>query len=70
VHTRVDAVNVMAAYQPVELKCVHCGGRIETTLCLMCWKFSRKDMVYWQHLETFQFLNVLAGYGEIHLSEE
>jgi len=29
-HISVDAVNVMAAYQPVVLTCVHCGGRIET----------------------------------------
>jgi len=29
VHISVDAVNVMAAYQPVVLACVHCGGRIE-----------------------------------------
>ena len=28
----VDAVNVMAAYQPVVLTCVHCGGRTETDL--------------------------------------
>ena len=28
-HGSVDAVNVMAAYQPVVLTCVHCGGRIE-----------------------------------------
>jgi len=32
VHISVDAVNVMAAYQPVMLTCVHCGGRIETQL--------------------------------------
>ena len=31
-HISVDAVNVMAAYQPVVLACVHCGGRIETDL--------------------------------------
>ena len=30
-HISVDAVNVMAAYQPVVLACVHCGG-IETDL--------------------------------------
>jgi len=30
VHISVDAVNVMAACQPVMLTCVHCGGRIET----------------------------------------
>ena len=29
-HISVDAVNVMAAYQPVVLACVHCGGRIES----------------------------------------
>ena len=28
----VDAVNVMTAYQPVVLTCVHCGGRMETDL--------------------------------------
>ena len=27
-HISVDAVNVMAAYQPGMLTCVHCGGRI------------------------------------------
>ena len=26
-HISVDAVNVMAAYQPVVLTCVHSGGR-------------------------------------------
>jgi hypothetical protein len=26
----VDAVNVIAAYQPVVLACAHCGGRTET----------------------------------------
>jgi len=26
VHISVDAVNVMAAYQPVVLTCVHCAG--------------------------------------------
>ena len=31
-HISVDAVNVMAAHQPVVLTCVHCGGRIETEL--------------------------------------
>ena len=30
VHIGVDAVNVMAAYQPVVLTRVHCVGRIET----------------------------------------
>jgi hypothetical protein len=29
VHISVDVVDVMAAYQPVVLTCVHCGGRIE-----------------------------------------
>jgi len=30
VHVSIDAVNDMAAYQPVVLTCVHCGGRTET----------------------------------------
>ena len=29
-HISVDAVNVMAGYQPVVLTCVHCGGRIDS----------------------------------------
>ena len=33
-HISVDAVNVMAAYQPVVLTCVHCGGRIDGVICL------------------------------------
>jgi len=35
VYISVDAVNVMAAYQPVVLACVHCGGTIETNLCAL-----------------------------------
>jgi NADPH-dependent 2,4-dienoyl-CoA reductase/sulfur reductase-like enzyme len=30
VHVSVDAVSVMAVYQPVVLACGHCGGRPET----------------------------------------
>jgi len=30
VHISIDAVSVMAAYQPVVLACLHCGGRIES----------------------------------------
>jgi hypothetical protein len=36
VHVSVDAVNVMAAYQPVVLACAHCGGRSETDLPPQC----------------------------------
>jgi len=36
VHISVDAVNVITAYQPVVLACVHCGGRIETLFLKGC----------------------------------
>ena len=47
-HISVDAVNVMAAYQPVVLACVHCGGRIETLSYLHSVHMSTRqvDMIY------------------------
>ena len=54
-HISVDAVNVMAAYQPVVLTCVHCGGRIETLLL----RILVGDQLNAQFLLQFVYLNPL-----------
>ena len=60
-HISVDAVNVMAAYQPVVLTCVHCGGNFVN--------FSKSPYFYFMDVNTFFFFSEQRSVSFARLSK-